>query len=84
MKKLPPSITYYASDLSMGDTSRENCQKFREWAKRELEREYPDYRVNVVSEARFEARTTDKDKAEEIQHFCARLWDRCTWDWVEA
>jgi len=77
------TITYYADNGSMGDTSEHDCDKYREWAQRELERKYPSHKIEVTQEqATVTARTDDLENEEEILDFCARLWDSCPWDWA--
>lgn len=73
-------INYSTDNNSMGDTSDQNCDKFREWAKEELEREYPDYDITVSDEQK-NLYTDDIDNEDEIIDFCSRLWDNCPWDW---
>jgi len=75
-------ITYYADNNSMGDTSATDCDKFREWAQDELEKEYPNHDIAVTDEQSLQtAYTDDLDNEEEIKDFCSRLWDNCPWDW---
>lgn len=77
------SITYFASDENMGDTSPEDCALYRDWARSELRKEYPDHRIEVSDDPSLQQVTTDdEDNQEEIEEFCYRLWERCTWDWV--
>lgn len=76
-------ITYYASNDSMGDTSPEACQQFRDWAKVQLIKEYPNYLIEVSAEPSLStAATDDFDNEDEIKEFCHRLWDNCPWDWL--
>lgn len=73
-------ITYFADDASMGDTSADDCEKFREWAERELMATYPDYDITVSNKPSLNEAVTDDDVNEdEIVEFCHQLWDRCPW-----
>lgn len=75
-------ITYYADDCSMGNTSSTDCDKFREWAEKELEKEYPEYEITVTDEENLQTSWTDNLEDEEgINDFCSRLWDNCPWNW---
>lgn len=77
------TITYYADNGSMGDTSDQHCDKYREWAEQELKREYPTHVIEVTQEqATVTAYTDDLDNEKEIIDFCSRLWDNCSWDWM--
>jgi len=75
------SITYYASNDSMGDTSNENCNNFRQYAKEALENEYPYFEITVSDEQSLTTCITegiDDDCLEnEINEFCHGLWDGC-------
>lgn len=78
------NITYFADDCSMGDTSAEDCAKFRAWAKAEIKAAYPDHDVAVSDKPSIlHVATDDFDHHEEIEDFCSRLWDRCPWDFAE-
>jgi len=78
-------ITYYANIDSMGDTSEAQAEKFREWARAEIARAYPDADVNVTDEQSLQTASVycgdDYEQEEEALDFCSRLWDRCPWDW---
>lgn len=74
-------IIYYAADGSMGDTSPEDCEKFREWAQRELRERYPSMEITVTDKpSSMPVTTDDLENEEEIIDFCSRLWDSCPWD----
>lgn len=78
-------ITYYASNDTMGDTSGENCELFREWAAKQLEAKYPEYKIVVLDENTTGSSSAvygveDYEKISEITDFCSRLWDSCPWD----
>lgn len=73
-------ITYFADDASMGDTSANDCDKFREWAERELMASYPDHNITVSDKpSLYEAVTDDHANEDEIAEFCRRLWGICPW-----
>ena len=75
-------ITYFASDDTMGDTSPEDCAAYRRWAQAELEAAYPEATVEVTAETAVRGAWTDAiEREEEIEEFCARLWERCPWTW---
>lgn len=75
-------ITYFADNNSMGDTSAEDCNAYRAWAKAQLAAEYPTYNVAVSDKPSLNTVTTDDDyRRDEIEQFCSNLWDRCPWDW---
>jgi len=77
-------IEYYAANSTMGDTSDEDCEKYRQWATEQIKNEYPGHNVNVINqESLVNSWTNDEEKKEEIIDFCSRLWDRCPWDWCE-
>lgn len=77
------TITYYADNGSMGDTSDADCDKFREWAESELRREFPEYDIKVSEEQSTQTvLTSDYENECWIIEFCSSLWDRCPWDWV--
>ena len=74
-------IIFHAEDCSMGDTSPEDCNKFRQWALRVIRDRFPEYEVEVSAEPSLSPVHTDDDlNAEEIVRFCGRLWDRCPWN----
>ena len=74
-------IIFHAEDCSMGDTSPENCDKFRQWALKEIKAEFPEYEVEVSAEpSLFQVYMDDNQDAGEVARFCGRLWDRCPWD----
>ena len=77
-------IVYHASDETMGDTPAVACLDYRAWAHRELCARFP-HAVVVVDDAPSldQCWTDDEARREEIQDFCARLWDLCPWDWLE-
>ncbi|QZO12607.1 hypothetical protein [Pseudoalteromonas piscicida] len=77
-------ITYYASSETMGDTPEEHCEAFREWALKELEKEYPDYEVEVSSENSIKTfSTSDMENEQDIDGFVRNLWDKCPWDFID-
>ena len=70
------TITYYADDMSMGDTAREQCDAHRAWAKEKLQRLYPDHVIIVSAETSSEiAETDDEEGRDEILMNCYALWD---------
>ena len=74
-------IEYYASSANMGDTPEHECERFRIWAEEELQKEFPEYDVDVINEDRLSnCWTDDIDREEEIENFCSYLWDSCPWD----
>jgi len=76
-------IEYYASNDTMGDTTPENCDKFRKWAQNEIQSAYPDYDVVTLDTPSLEtAYTDDNDNESEIVEFCSQIWDSCPWDWM--
>jgi hypothetical protein len=77
-------IEYYAENGTMGDTSCADCDKYREWATKKIEAQYPSYDVIVLNKpSLISAWTDDEDNRDEIIDFCARLWDICDWEWCE-
>lgn len=75
-------ITYYAANDTMGDTSAQDCDAYRAWATEQLRNEYPEHEISVANAPSLDqVRTDDEERREEIAEFCARLWDRCPWDW---
>ena len=71
-------IIYYADNASMGYLSDAECDKFRAWAKKQIENEYPDADVSVENKPSLNLIHTDFDDLyEEVYEFCHRLWDRC-------
>lgn len=75
MKKL--SIKYYAENSSMGDNGETFCNAYRAWALEELQREFPNHRVEVLNEPSLRTSNTDDgENMEEINDFCHELWDR--------
>ena len=77
------TITYYAANDTMGDTSDTDCDAYREWAEAEIRAEFPDHSVEVSTDQSLKnAWTDDFDREDEILDFCHRLWDRCPWDWA--
>lgn len=76
-------IKYYSVNSTMGDTSSEDCEKYREWAKRQIEAEFPGHDVEVLNESStVQIWTNDYDNESEIADFCHRLWDSCKWDFL--
>jgi hypothetical protein len=79
------TITFYAPDETMGDTPPLACEQFRGWALRQLHAAFPGYHVRVLAEPGLrQALTNDAQREGEIADFCARLWDRCPWDWTHV
>ncbi|HOO50638.1 MAG TPA: hypothetical protein PLK94_05035 [Alphaproteobacteria bacterium] len=79
-------IIYYAHDYNMGDTPPADCDRFRDWAQRELEHRYPDAEIEVLNEqcldqcVIFEGYDEiDFTAAADIEDFCSRLWDYMKW-----
>ena len=79
------TITYYASIENMGDNVTESdAGGYIEWAKSELENEYPGVDVEVSSEQNLASfRCSDDLDEDEVGQFCKSLWDKCPWTWVE-
>jgi hypothetical protein len=76
-------IIYYAANTTMGDTPDADCEKFRDWALEQLEKEYPNHEISISSdEGMNNYWTDDYSNEDEIADFCSRLWDRCPWDWA--
>ena len=72
-------IRYYAEDPSLGDTSAEDCEKYRDWAHNILQAEFPEHEVIVLNEPSVRnAETDDFENEEYILDFCSRLWENCT------
>ena len=70
-------IIFYASDDSMGNSTPEQCEGFREWAQRELENRFPDHNIDVSSERQpWTVFTDDMDDEQMINEYCSNLWDR--------
>lgn len=79
------TITYYADDASMGDTSPANCDAYRAWARRVLSAEYPDHEIEVCSQPAGKSCSTDDiDHEDEIHEFCQLLWDSCPWGDIQV
>ena len=77
------SIIYYAPDDTIGDTSAEDCSKFRAWAAIELANEYPNHDVTVSAEKSTQTvYTNDIENESEIVNFASRLWDVADWAWI--
>ena len=75
-------IIYYADNGSMGDTSDNQCDLYREWAEKELKAEYPNYDITVTTDDNMAtAWTDDEENRDEIIEFCSNLWSDCPWDW---
>jgi hypothetical protein len=71
-------IIYYADNGSMGDTSEDDCDRFREWAREQLEIEFSEHEITVSSDvSTLTIYTDDIDREDGIADFCSRLWDRC-------
>ena len=73
-------IIYHASNTTLGDTTIDECIKFRAWAKKELSKKFPDHDIIVSSEPCEQDYTDDYDNEEEILDFCEKLWDACDWE----
>ena len=71
-------IIHYASNYNMGDEMTESdCQEYRDFAKFELKKEYPNHDISVVNEDNLSsAWTDDMENDEEIQMFCKGLWNK--------
>ena len=82
------TITYHASSQNMGDTDEKNCEKFREWANGEIEKNFPGYEVGVLNEQATRQTYVELDSIDEAENedrivdFCARLLDSYPWSWV--
>ena len=82
------TIIYYASNDTMGETSADDCDRFREWAREQITEEYPDAEVEVSSRESSAMREVDilwgdddPDFAieEQIIDFCHNLWGKMEW-----
>lgn len=74
-------ITYYASTSDMGDTTVREAEQFRSWSEQEIASAFPGYQVEVSSAEHWsQTKTDDEARRDEIEEFCARLWDRCPWE----
>ena len=80
------NITYFASIETMGDNVTEaDAEGYREWAKSELEKEFPGVEIEVSSEQKLYSFECDSELDEDyIGQFCKSLWDRCPWTWVDC
>jgi hypothetical protein len=78
------TILHYAPVEDMGDTTEEEAEKFRNWARAELARKFPGAEIHVNAVTGLEnvavADDGDLDTEEEALDFVSRLWDRCPWD----
>jgi hypothetical protein len=78
-------IEYFAADQNMGDTSADDCSAFRQWAREQLEEEYPAHDIRISTAQSLDQRiTNNEENRDEIVDFCSRLWDNCPWDWIET
>lgn len=84
-------IVYAASNDSMGGTSLEHCDLYREWAKAQIEKEYTDADVTVSpSDTEYNCSIAISDEQEypneqemaDARAFMAELWGRCPWDFI--
>lgn len=81
-------IEYVAADGSMGECSPEECDRFRDWAQKEIERDWSIYDVSVVNDEIRVSRVVPYDgstkedqekvavEADYILDYLCRLWDR--------
>lgn len=79
-------ITYYAAIENMGDNVTEaDADGYREWAKGQIESEYPNAEVEVSKEQNLKGfYCSDEEIEEEVSDFLNTLWDKCPWSWVAA
>jgi len=60
-------IEYYAANSTMGDTSDEDCEKYRQWATEQIKNEYPGHNVNVINqESLVNSWTNDEEKKRKL------------------
>ena len=74
-------IIYRAAACNMGETSEQDADKYRAWAKAEIEAAYPEAaQIEVLNEDRgstvYAEDYTEECTAREFLH---HLWDRCPW-----
>lgn len=75
------TIFYRAATCNMGETSEQDADKYRAWAKAEIEAAYPEAaQIEVLDEDRGSTVYAD-DYTEECTalEFMYHLWDRCPW-----
>jgi hypothetical protein len=76
-------IIYFAPGSSMGDTSEEDAEKYRDWAYDELKTKFPDYDIEVAdreSTISFWTNIDDVHINDKISLIIDRLWDEFPWD----
>ena len=76
-------ITYYAPNDSMGDTSNADCERFRAWARNEIENRFEGYYVRVVdSQSPTQCKVVGSSgliEDDEIREYVQGLWESCPW-----
>jgi hypothetical protein len=78
------TIKYSASNEHMGDTSPKNCAMFRDWAEKELKKQFPTHKIEVTEGyVRNGAWTDNLEHEDEILDACKQLWGNCSWDWID-
>ena len=76
------TIDYRAATCNMGESTEQDGDNYRVWAKEQIEARYPDADIDVLDEDRPSTCSNDEyDDNEEIEclEFLAGLWDVCPW-----
>lgn len=78
------NITYHAATCNMGEVCEVEAAAYREWAFEQLTREYPLYAIEVdARDSLTQCHTDDEENIDAIRDFCAGLWDRCNWEFLD-
>lgn len=85
-------IIYFASNLAIdtttiGDTSPDSCQFYRDWAKSKIELQYPGVEVEIVDSGKELKAVVESDdkKADqaaivEIADYCSHVFNSSPWN----
>ena len=81
------SIKIYSDDGSMGEATEAECDWYRGWMQQQLDTEYPDADIEVMSEpstssveVSCERWEDDETATQEVKEYANRMWDRCPWE----
>ena len=73
-------IIFYAPGETLGESTPEECENFRNFAKRQLVEQFPGYKITISTNGSVFSNSwcSDLDTLDEVIEFCSELWTK--WD----